>query len=226
MISLYDGQLTDILPPNFKNDHKVIALSHAIQKLTQHLLDQIRKTAIYATIDEQPDEVIDLMAAELRTNHYYDQRLDIQTKRELVKNALSWHTYAGTPAAIEEMLSTVFGEGTIEEWFEYGGEPYNFKVHINGILRPGMFDDFEQLIKKVKNTRSRVEDVEAKRKAELDAHLAGTLFSVYKPAMIDCRMNRAQENTATPYVKMAGFKIYKPSIIDSRKGENNDATNI
>jgi P2-related tail formation protein len=35
----------------------------------------------------------------------------------------------GTSFAVEEVIKTYFGDGRVEEWFEYDGEPYHFKVY-------------------------------------------------------------------------------------------------
>lgn len=93
------------------------ALSYALQQSCRLLYKYSRRLYIYSNLDEQPEEIIDLLAMELRTQ-YYNGALDITTKRKLVKNTLIWHMTAGTPAAVEELVSIAFGEGEVKEWFE------------------------------------------------------------------------------------------------------------
>ena len=38
------------------------------------------------------------------------------------------HRYKGTKYAIEEIFKTLNIVGNVEEWFNYGGKPYYFKV--------------------------------------------------------------------------------------------------
>ena len=38
------------------------------------------------------------------------------------------HRYKGTKYALKEIFRTLNLTGDIEEWFDYGGQPYHFKV--------------------------------------------------------------------------------------------------
>lgn len=162
MISYYDGQLTDIMPGNITKSPEVRALSHALQQGTRLLYRYAKRISIYSNIDSQPEEVVDLLAAELRTQ-YYETDMDIETKRSLVKHTLIWHMSAGTPEAVEELVMSVFGEGSVEEWFEYGDEPFYFKINTNAALTPETFDFFSSMIRKVKNARSHLRAIDIHR---------------------------------------------------------------
>ena len=158
MISLYDGQLTDLLGPNFRQDVEVQALSHALREGMRLLLKYKERALVYASIDTMPEAALDLLATECRTQ-YYDASFDIETKRELVKNTVRWFQIAGTPAAVEELAKKIFGECHVEEWDEYGGSPYYFRIITNA---PASADDvakFNDLLRKVKNLRSHLESV-------------------------------------------------------------------
>ena len=69
MISYYDGQLTDIMPGNITKKPEVKALSYALQQACRLLYRYSRRLYIYSNLDEQPEEVIDLLASELRTQY-------------------------------------------------------------------------------------------------------------------------------------------------------------
>ena len=64
-----------------------------------------------------------------------------------------------TRAAVEELITSVFGEGRVEEWFDYGGEPFYFKVYTNATFTEDMISKFDNMLEKVKNTRSKLETV-------------------------------------------------------------------
>ena len=67
----------------------------------------------------------------------------------------------GTPAAIEQVVRTIFTNGTILEWFEYGGEPYHFKAA--AFLTPEDASALPRLratIERVKNLRSWLDDLD------------------------------------------------------------------
>ena len=183
MISYFDGQLTDILPGNLTGKAEVKALSYALQQGTRLLYAYSQKASIYARIDEQPENVLDLMAAELRTQ-YYDETLDIETKRELVKNTIVWHMTAGTPEAVEDLVATIFGEGTVEEWFEYGGRPYRFRITTNAAMTPETNMEFISMLQKVKNTRSHLDAITIHRNIEQDIFAGVSMQMQYKPPAI------------------------------------------
>lgn len=86
-----------------------------------------------------------------------------QEKRNLLKNALEIHRYKGTKYALIKVLETLNIQGNIEEWFEYGGNPYYFKVVLN-VLNQGLTDKVElqllNLINTFKNARSKLETIE------------------------------------------------------------------
>ncbi len=170
MISYYDGQLTDIMPGNITKKPEVKALSYALQQACRLLYRYSRRLYIYSNLDEQPEDVIDLLASELRTQ-YYRSTLDLDTKRRLVKNTLIWYMSAGTPHAVEELVIDVFGEGKVSEWFEYGGNPYCFKIITDTVLTEGMMGTFSVMISRVKNTRSHLDGIEIQRNIFLAEHI-------------------------------------------------------
>lgn len=170
MISFYDGQLTDIMPGNITKKPEVKALSYALQQACRLLYRYSQRLYIYSDLEEQPEEVIDLLASELRTQ-YYRSTLDLDTKRQLVKNTLIWYMSAGTPAAVEELVRIVFGDGKVTEWFEYDGNPYCFKIITDAVLTENMMSYFSRMIRKVKNTRSHLDAVEIQRRIGLGEHV-------------------------------------------------------
>ena len=185
MISYYDGQLTDIMPGNITKKPEVKALSYALQQACRLLYRYSRRLYIYSNLDEQPEEVIDLLASELRTQ-YYRSTLDIDTKRRLVKNTLIWYMSAGTPQAVEELVGVVFGEGEVKEWYEYGDKPYYFKIVTNAILTLEMNDFFSIMIRRVKNTRSHLRAIDIHRIVNHELFSGAAVFPNYKPpAVID-----------------------------------------
>ena len=51
MISLYDGQITDLLGPNYRQDTEVQCLSHAIREGMRVLLNYKDRALVFADID-------------------------------------------------------------------------------------------------------------------------------------------------------------------------------
>ena len=185
MISYYDGQLTDIMPGNITKKPEVKALSYALQQACRLLYRYSRRLYIYSNLDEQPEEVIDLLASELRTQ-YYRSTLDLDTKQRLVKNTLIWYMSAGTPKAVEELVAAVFGEGEVKEWFEYGDDPFYFKVETKAVLTAEMIDFFSEMIGRVKNTRSHIRALDIRRNLKQMLYTGAGQFQIIRPpAVID-----------------------------------------
>lgn len=179
MISYYDGQLTDIMPASITKNPEVKALSYALQQACQLLYRYSQKLYIYSNLDEQSEEVLDLLAAELRTQ-YYQTTLDLATKRQLVKNTLIWYMSAGTPQAVEELVVSIFKSGQVKEWFEYGGTPYCFRIITDTILIKDIMFYFFKVINKVKNTRSHLDLLVFERKSENEIYTDLVIKKVIK----------------------------------------------
>lgn len=213
MISFYDGQLTDILRArNLTDDPAVQALSLALREGTRLLYRYAQTCYIYCSIDTAPEKVIDILAAELRTQ-YYDQELPLETKRALVRNTLIWYMTAGTPAAVEELIAVVFGEGQVKEWFEYEAAPYWFKVVTNALLTEDAITYFTKMIRRVKNTRSHIEAIEIHRTIE-QALCAGCCHAPqYKPAPIIDGYNVGRTAQQTIYTVAGAMQANKPAAI-------------
>lgn len=159
MINLYDSNITDILPEALAESPNVKALGYALNKAMQRLMNYCKNIGIYNSIDTAPEQILDLLALELKTQYYDDSQI-IEVKRNLIKNTLVWYMKTGTPAAVEEAVTAVFGNGQIEEWFDYDGEPYRFKVYTSNINSTDeMVQQLTEIINTMQNARSHLEAV-------------------------------------------------------------------
>ncbi|MCD7862877.1 MAG: phage tail protein [Lachnospiraceae bacterium] len=184
MIKLYDGDITDILPDIFKEKPEVIALGYALKMEIQRVLDYCAYISLYASIATLPENILDALAAELKTQ-YYDSTLDVETKRGLVKNTLIWYKTAGTLSAVTELITSVFGEGYISEWFSYDGDPFYFKISTDTSLTNDSISYFMTMLQRVKNLRSHIESITMPQTAE--ANIIGNIGSmtVHIPTSIE-----------------------------------------
>jgi len=83
-------------------------------------------------------------------------------KRRLIKQAVNLHRFKGTRWAIENVLKVLDLSGRVDEWFEYSGNPYYFKLRIqltHRNLDASAFDQLIVLIDAYKNARSHLEQV-------------------------------------------------------------------
>jgi phage tail P2-like protein len=171
MIDLQTIKLIDLIPANIRNDPQVAAAAEALDQQLQTVTHAIPGVAIMYNIDNLPDPWVDELAWQWRAP-FYDQALPLEQKRELVKKALAWHKRKGTPSAVEELIATVFGSGTVQEWFEYGGEPGYFKVQTSDpSATTDKAKEFLAAVNSVKNTRSWLESIEITTEATMNMYV-------------------------------------------------------
>lgn len=162
MINLLDIKLSHLLPTNYV-DEKLKALDSVISfslQLLQKYLDNVNFTV---NMDNLPENIIDYLACEYRTP-YYDEALDLQTKRNLVKATMLTYQKIGTTNIIKEYLGTLKEDADIAEWYDYGGNPYNFNIFLNVSdnkeIDENLLNDIKNKIEKIKNVRSSLERIE------------------------------------------------------------------
>ena len=159
MNKLDDVTLLDLLPPNLKRDPDAIAASAALADEYKRIYNLASKAVVFANIENLAESWLDLLAVDMHVD-YYVETLPIDKKRELVIKSIPLHRKKGTPWAVEELIGLVFGDGRVEEWWEYGGEPYHFRVRsFNPLTTPEDVQRFTIAVNSVKNLRSVLEDV-------------------------------------------------------------------
>ena len=87
---------------------------------------------------------------------------NISEKRDLIKNSLNLHRFRGTRFSLVRVLDILGLNGQLEEWFEYGGRPYHFKITVD--MNNKAFDETTEsslldLITANKNVRSKLESL-------------------------------------------------------------------
>lgn len=159
-MNLDNINLLDLQTSYMSKDTTVIAMCKALEPVFKQLSKESKLCLIYSQIDNLNDEILDELAWQFHVD-FYNVNFPINVKKNLIKNSRKIHRLKGTPASVETLLSSIFGKSELVEWFEYGGEPYMFKVKVqieNNINQ--LLDNFEESIDTVKNTRSHLEKIE------------------------------------------------------------------
>lgn len=119
---------------------------------------------IYPAVDGLPEALIDHLAEQMHVDEY-DDNSDLSVKRQQVKESFLLHKFKGTKYAVQKAVSTVYQSAKVEEWPEYSGEPYHFRV--TGITAPmnetKTINKLVRLINAYKNTRSWLDYVQFNR---------------------------------------------------------------
>ena len=158
-MKLQELKLSEFLPQYMQSDDTAKAFEYAVQKQILRVVNQIKTLEIYTSINTQPEKVLDELGWQFNIPEY-TSTLPIETKRNLIKTAILTHKQRGTPVAVERVVKDVFGDGYVEEWFNYGGEPYHFKVHTSNVSAGDEEAKlFESIIASSQNVRSYLEAV-------------------------------------------------------------------
>ena len=184
MIKFTEGGLEDIWP---QKTPRIQAISYAMQQAMKMVKKYADKSRCYAAVDELSEEILDYFAVEMRSM-YYSQELPISKKREIVKNTLKWYTYAGTAATVADMVSVVFGDGRIIEWFNYDEPPRTpgtFDIETSGRLTGESFDQINALIKKSKNVRSQLRRIIIIRNARASPNVVAFQVAVQECTVLN-----------------------------------------
>lgn len=172
---IYSVDFTRSLPPTLKDDPEINALGRAIAEQLQITARQIRQNIIYARIDELDEQTLDILAYDLHVD-WYDHSYPIEVKRQTIKDSVKIHRRLGTKYAVETALGAVFPGTRVEEWFEYNGDPYTFRVIINatenGVTAAQQAAVLERVIF-YKNLRSHLEAVRFKVEKKTAVHVVG-----------------------------------------------------
>ena len=119
--------ILNALPQVLKDDTSCFAIAQAIAGNLVRCCASAEELRIYAAIDSLSEAVLDILAVDLKID-WWRSDASIEDKRDLIKTCWYVHRHLGTKSAIEKAVKSFLGEGNVEEWFEYGGQPYHFRI--------------------------------------------------------------------------------------------------
>lgn len=150
------------LPDVLRNDNGMNALAEAIAGTLSRRPKEIEALMIYARIDALPDALLNLLAFDFKID-WWDAEYTPEEKRKTLKDSWHVHRTLGTKYAVETAISAIYRDTVVQEWFEYGGEPYHFKLLIDATYDPVDPKRHRQVIDRVayyKNLRSVLDSVD------------------------------------------------------------------
>ena len=122
--------LVATLPPALQKDPSVVALAEAMAELLAQRPKEIEQLQIYPAIDRLDEQLLDILAYDFKVD-WWDPNYTLEEKRQTLKDSWRVHKTLGTKAAVETAISAIYPNTKVVEWFEYGGEPYHFRLDIN-----------------------------------------------------------------------------------------------
>lgn len=150
------------LPAVLQNDKSMVALATAIAEKLAARPAEIRQLMIYTRIDELPEALLDILAVDFKVD-WWDPNYTLEEKRKILKDSWRVHRMLGTKAAVETAISAIYPDTQVVEWFEYGGEPFSFRLLIDATYENVDQERHKRVLERVdyyKNLRSFLDEVE------------------------------------------------------------------
>ena len=119
--------LLRILPPALTQDPSMVALASAGAEALAARLAEIDRVRTISNIDGLEEAVLDILAHDFKVD-WYDPEYSLEEKRRTLKDNWLVHRRLGTKYAVRTALNAVYPGTIVQEWFEYGGNPYCFRV--------------------------------------------------------------------------------------------------
>lgn len=141
------------VPAFILNDKNGRAVAKAIEAAMQYMNDRIFEgVRIIYDYDVMPEWRLDELAWEY--NIPYDYTADVETKRKWVSEAYTLSRMIGTKESIIKYMEAFFDTATLEEYWEYGGDPFHFRMSFEGFYTQEKTDWITMVVNKAKSLRS------------------------------------------------------------------------
>lgn len=163
----------DLLPSSLARSQTVRDVAKACGASLHDVVDRMSGLLIYSRIDGLDESVVDDLAWQFHVD-FYDTGLNLTQKRALVKSAIKDHKYKGTPWAVKSVLKPIRGDVVLQDWYQYGGEAYHFRINGFGGAMVSA-DELTRLVAaicSVKNVRSWLDGVSFDRTIQASKRLA------------------------------------------------------
>ncbi len=138
--------------------------------------------------DLAPVHILPWLAWALSVDDWSDNWSE-QIRRNVIKASVEVHRKKGTIGALKKALQAFnYTNVKVEEWFEYGADPYFFRVFFD-VNEPGfdvnILPQVQKVIESTKNARSHLENLRAYLSAEMGLLRLGSLIISKEITAID-----------------------------------------
>ena len=148
-------KLADILPRNILADKQMYAAAEALDLELKALSYDAFQVLHIPRLDELNHDVLDTLAWQFHCDFYEPSTMSLDVKRNLIRESILLHRIKGTPQSVEDFLGYFGIKATVKENWEYGGEPYFFRLTVSDVAFLGDDGDtFMRLVYAAKNERS------------------------------------------------------------------------
>lgn len=160
-MKLKETDIKKLLPLFMQADKEWRGLADGVNKVFRDIAEDLPKLSTWDKIDVLTDAELDDLADEIRCL-WYKKDYPIEKKRSLLKTAEEVYRTLGTVYAVEEVIGKSFdGTATVQQWFEYNGNPHYFKIETTSanILNGNRLVEFLRILNIVKRKSQWLEKI-------------------------------------------------------------------
>lgn len=167
------------VPKFILNDRNGRAIAKAIEAAMQYMNDRLFEgVRIIYDYDVMPEWRLDELAWEY--NIPYDYTADVETKRKWVSEAYALSRMIGTKESIIKYMEAFFDSATLEEYWEYGGEPLHFQMSFEGTYTQEKTDWITMVVNKAKSLRSILDKYTFHESMRHDLQTRSAIYEIIK----------------------------------------------
>ncbi|MGN0996007.1 MAG: phage tail protein [Candidatus Ventricola sp.] len=155
---MIEFDIAQLFPRFLLEDRNGLALARAIERALTRMDETVQAGLdVLKDVEKMPEWRLDEMAWEL--DCLYDAGADTDTKRRWIRDATPLQAATGTPRAIAAYLEGTFDRTEVVEAFASGGEPFHFRVLLEGEWTRQKARFAQMAIGRAKNVRSVLDGV-------------------------------------------------------------------
>lgn len=128
-MKIQDIDIEKLLPAFMREDGANKGIAAVLSDALRSISADIPKLSTFDALEKLNTAELDDLAQELNCL-WYDKAFTDTEKRVLLAQSDQTFARIGTVAAVEGVIQSIFGNGIVEEFWEYGGEPHHFKIAI------------------------------------------------------------------------------------------------
>ncbi len=148
------AELDTVMTASLQSEPFFVDAVKSFQAEWRLLIADIGQLLMECDLPNCTDTILLHLATEFRLD-FYDSTLPRATREALILGAPQWLARVGTPSVLDEVLSTIFLFSQIQEWWEYGGHNFHFRVVTSDTFTaPDKIASLYNIVFHLKNVRS------------------------------------------------------------------------
>lgn len=158
-LGLTADHMMAVLPRALKMDDGVRAVARVIAEELEQRGLECDLPRLWPETGRLDGAVLDILAEDLGLT-WCDRDAAVEVKRAVLARCGQVANRLGTKWAVENVITTYFGEGYVTEWFQYEGLPGHFRVYsTNPSVNNERMEEFLRLLETVKRPSALLDGV-------------------------------------------------------------------